>query len=176
MVEQLTRSDRVFAAILPPAEVVMALADWLADRVIPGKAVAPRDWHITLRYAGALAQVTYERWCASLDAIRFEPPPVRLAGMGAFPRARNATVLWSGVDSAGISGLAQAVEDAAEAAGIEAEDRPFRPHLTLSRIRPPSDITALAGDGPGPLRWRADRFHTLSRRQGHYRILDTFEL
>jgi 2'-5' RNA ligase len=42
-----------------------------------------------------------------------------------------------------LEALAEAVETAVVAAGFPAEDRPFRPHLTLSRVRPHQDVGAL---------------------------------
>ena len=38
---------------------------------------------------------------------------------------------------------AAAVEEAVEAAGFAPEDRPFRSHMTLSRLRPDQDVTAV---------------------------------
>ena len=39
--------------------------------------------------------------------------------------------------------LAAVVEESVEAAGFAPEDRPFRSHMTLSRLRPDQDVTAV---------------------------------
>jgi 2'-5' RNA ligase len=70
---------------------------------------------------------------------------LRWGSLGAFPRPRRANVLWLGVDQgeSAAESLAVAVEEAAEAAGFPPEDRPFRSHLTLSRLRPDQDVAAV---------------------------------
>ena len=45
---------------------------------------------------------------------------------------------------------------AAQKAGLEPEDRPFRSHLTLSRVRPPQGIGHLM-DEQIDLSWTGDR-------------------
>src|SRR5262249_44852213 len=81
----------------------------------------------------------------------------RLAGGGAFPSARRASVLWIGVrEPEPLVRLARAVEAATAELGHRAEDRAFHPHLTVARARRPSAIRRpvdeLGGTGPG---WRA---------------------
>jgi 2'-5' RNA ligase len=122
-------------------------------RGLPGRAVRPENWHLTLRFLGSTEPVARDRVTAEMDAAdlgaRFS---VRWGGIGAFPRTRRATVLWLGLEEGGpaLSRLAATVAEAVEAAGFPPEDRPFRGHLTLSRIRPHQDVTALV-DGMEPL-------------------------
>jgi 2'-5' RNA ligase len=103
--------------------------------------------------------------------------------MGAFPRAKRATVLWLAVakGQTRLEEVAAEVEEAVQAAGFPAEDRPFRAHLTLSRIRPPVDVTGPIGSFPGAsLGWRCRsvvvyRSH-LGRGGARYEPLETFPL
>lgn len=176
MVGELTPTDRVFAALIPPPVVVAALDDWTRRHHLPGRLVAPRDWHITLRFVGECDQVRYERWCAELASIETTAVAIRLAHLGAVPRPSKATVLWIGAGSIELAGLADRVESATVAIGIPEEERPYRPHLTLARLRPPVDVFDLLGTDLPPLRWTAREFHTMTRRQGHYDILDTFPI
>jgi 2'-5' RNA ligase len=174
----LTPTGRVFAALVPPPEVAMALSDRLSAFSIPGRPVPPDNWHVTLRFVGKVDDVTYDRWLGALDQVSAPPIRVAMAGLGAFPHARRATVLWAGVESVGIDGLAVAVEDATQAAGIAPEERPFRPHLTLARIRPPVDVSAQvkkSAEMPG-LSWTADSFHVMSAVGSRYAVHETFEL
>jgi 2'-5' RNA ligase len=123
-----------------------ALLDEAAPRGLPGRPVPPANWHLTLRFLGDVAEVRCERLLAALDAADLgEPFTVRWGGLGAFPRAARATVLWVGADrgSGEMVEVAGAVETAARDAGFPAEERPFRTHLTLSRIRPHQDVTPL---------------------------------
>jgi 2'-5' RNA ligase len=87
-----------------------------------------------------------DRVLAEVDRAPLPPPfSVRWAGLGAFPRPQRATVLWLGADRGAEESarLADRVEEAVEAAGFAAEERPFKAHLTLSRIRPHQDVSAL---------------------------------
>ncbi len=140
------------------------------------------NWHITLRYLGPVGEVTYERFLGGLAVLgESEPFTISLGGIGAFPNSRRATVLWVGVDKGAgeLASLAEIAEDAAQGAGMPAEDRPFRPHLTLSRVRPPVDVTSLVGKS-APARWHVDRvliLQTVSVGRGvRYEPLESFPL
>ncbi len=175
--EGLTPQGRLFAAVVPPPELVVALADQLSPISLPGRPVPPANWHITLRFVGRVDEVTYERWLGALDEISSEACRVSVQGLGAFPQPRRATVLWAGVESAGLGDLAEAVEEAAQRAGIAAEERPFRPHLTLARVRPPADVRSQVEDAAvGTLRWTATEFHVMSAVGSRYAIHESFPL
>jgi 2'-5' RNA ligase len=59
-----------------------------------------------------------------------------VGGIGAFPNFRRARVVWMGVNpDPRLELLHHDIEVAFEAVGCELEGRPFRPHLTLARVR-----------------------------------------
>jgi 2'-5' RNA ligase len=59
-----------------------------------------------------------------------------LGGIGAFPNFRRARVVWMGIaQEARLELLHHDVEVEYEKMGIEVEGRPFRPHLTLARVK-----------------------------------------
>ena len=160
----------------------MALADRTSPLHIPGRLVPKENWHFTLRFLGETDQVRYERFLAGLAIVEKKAPfPIRLAGFGAFPKPQKATVVWTGV-SEGVEDLSllnEFAEEAAQSAGFEPEERPYRPHLTLSRIRPPVDVRWLV-DEPLDLSWRNNevvvyRSH-LGRGGARYEPLETFTL
>lgn len=140
-----------------PGEIRLALSDRLSSLRLPGRVVPSSNWHLTVRFLDTVDEPTYERFVAALDQADLGSPfRVRLGSLGAFPGTRNATVLWAGVDGdvASLEAVAATVEDCAVGAGLEPEERPFRPHLTLSRIRPPEDVAALVGTAPlGGIGW-----------------------
>jgi len=123
----------------------------LDGRRIPGKAVPPANWHLTLRFLGPTEPVQAETILADLDEnLEMGPFRLHLTGLGGFPKERKASVLWMGVagDMEPLSALAEACEAAAQRAGFEPEGRPFHPHLTLSRLRPPADVRPLVAEIP----------------------------
>ncbi|CAN5892010.1 hypothetical protein BH23ACT5_BH23ACT5_13470 [soil metagenome] len=173
----LTRGP-VFAALIPPPEVIAPLADLMSRWEVPGRRVAPQNLHITLRYAGRIDDITFDRWVAALSNVAASRLRVAIRSPGAFPNPERATVLWLAVEAPNLPPLADAVEEAARSAGIPPEERPFRPHLTLARLRPPADIRSwLAGTSvPSALKWSPVSLHLLESTGGHYRALETFAL
>lgn len=177
-------ATRIFVAVPLPDEVRMALADRLEPLDMPGKVVPLENWHITLRFLGWTDDVAFDRMLAALDELDLGSPfNVRLGVMGAFPRPQNATVIWLAV-SEGVTRLeelATAAEEAAESAGFGPEERPFRAHLTLSRVRPAENVSDLLDSFPGAdLGWRCGsvvvyRSH-LGRDGARYEPLETFPL
>ena len=98
---------------------------------------------MTLRFVGPAPQVGCERIVAALDtAERGGPFSFRITGLGGFPKLRKATVAWAALERDGgkVSQLAGVVDEAVASAGFGYEERPFRSHLTLARIRPPRDL------------------------------------
>ena len=139
-------AGRLFLGIPLPDDVRGAVEAHLRTAFgerLPGRAVPPRNWHLTLRFLGDTPR---DRFGSLMDALRgaelgsaFE---LSLAGLGAFPRPARATVLWVGVGDgrAEITALAGELERAARRAGFAAEEKPFSPHLTVSRVNPPADL------------------------------------
>ncbi len=111
---------------------------------LPGRAVPVANWHLTLRFLGATRADQLATLREHLRAAdRGGPVDVRFGGMGAFSRPRSARVLWIAVTEGvqRLQALARIAEDAARAAGFAPEQKSWKPHLTVSRIQPPRDVT-----------------------------------
>jgi 2'-5' RNA ligase len=123
---------------------------------IPGRAVPAANWHLTLRFLGATRGDQLAAIVRHLRAAELGPAfQASFGGLGAFSRPRSARVLWMGLTDGveRMQALAVIAEDAARAAGFAPEEKSFKPHLTLSRIQPPRDVTrAVAGVPPLDLR------------------------
>ena len=169
---------RLFAALVPPPEIILALDHRLSTFSVPGRPVPPENWHITLRFFGATDTVGLEKLTASIDATpNRRALDVRLGGLGAFPNETKATVLWLDVAAPGLAKLVSDLDEAAEHAGFSLEERPFRPHLTLARMRPPQDVRAGVGAfAPVALSWKAKSFHLMAAQGSRYLRLETFSL
>jgi RNA 2',3'-cyclic 3'-phosphodiesterase len=70
-------------------------------------------------------------------AVSLRPFELAFAGVGAFPDARRPRVIWLGVSTGrdAVTDLALAVREALAPLGFEGDHTPYRPHLTLGRIR-----------------------------------------
>jgi RNA 2',3'-cyclic 3'-phosphodiesterase len=174
---------RIFAAIAPPDEVRHALVDQLGAWPIPGRLVSPVNWHITTRFLGEVDEVTVERYVAELDQMELGAGfTLSLRRFGAFPNHRKATVVWLGADRGEqrLHQLAEACDDASAAVGVTSEDRPFSPHLTISRVRPPANAVALVNEGEVDVAWRVKTLVVYESRFGRdgmrYIPLETFPL
>ncbi len=172
---------RVFLAVPVPVEIKHALNAVLADMQIPGKLVPPENWHVTIRFLDVIDVVTYERFVSEMDPPAETSFRLALDGFGAFPNPRKATVFWAGVGqgSEQLAVLNEQAEEGAVSAGVLPEERPFHPHLTLSRVRPPADVQSII-DSELSLSWRCEqlvvyRSH-VSRRGARYEPIDSIDL
>lgn len=137
---------KVFVGVDLSVGARAALAACLSDVDVPGKPSPPQNWHITLRYIGAMDDVSLDRLLAGLDQAGLGGPfTLRAGGLGAFPKPSRATVLWIGLShgSDRLERLAESVQDVVDGIGLGREERPFVGHVTLARIRPPVDVRRL---------------------------------
>lgn len=95
-------------------------------------------FHLTLMFLGEIDEAQSGRVMTALGEVvgRHRPFALRLQGTGAFPGERNPRVLWIGV-AAGprLAELQDDLEKALESEGFAREERPFKPHLTLGRVK-----------------------------------------
>jgi 2'-5' RNA ligase len=138
-------SERLFIGVPVTADARAAIVRALPNS-LPGKLVAPDKWHFTLRFLGPTNQDARDNIITRLSDARLGSGfQLRFGELGAFPNPRRARILWLGVVKGGerLSDLAASAEDAARSSGLAAEARQFKPHLTLSRIDPPQNISPL---------------------------------
>jgi 2'-5' RNA ligase len=166
-----------------PEEIRHALAEAVGELSIPGRRVPPSNWHITLRFLGFIDETVFERFLNGLGDMETQGAfRVGLSGLGAFPNPRRAAVVWAGIGRGvdALTHLAEMTEEAAGRAGVAPEERPFHPHLTLSRVRPPEDVTDLMTSQGPLLDWVCDRVIVYESKHGKggavYEPLETFLL
>ena len=93
--------------------------------------------HFTLAFLGE--QRDADEALAAGETLRQSPQfEVALAGVGAFPNTARPRVLWLGVSSgaAELISLAERLQVELRSRGFSLDDRHFRPHLTVGRVRP----------------------------------------
>lgn len=117
--------------------------------------VDPSIAHLTLRFLGRAARSALETIDSRVRAIAAESAPIGLTPgeLGAFPGWRRPRILWLGLEEGGaLARVAEALEDAAREAGFPPEERTFRAHLTLGRVRSPRGAERAVAQIQG---WRA---------------------
>jgi len=139
------RPERLFIGI-PLTEDARQEISRSLPKNLPGKPVVPESWHFTLRFLGSTDTERRDKIVGHLQAARCGVPfTIRFSELGAFPRPNRARILWLGIDDGAerMIHLAAIAEAAARGAGFAAETKPFKPHLTLSRIDPPVSVQPL---------------------------------
>jgi 2'-5' RNA ligase len=135
---------RLFAGLELPEDIRDHLSD--LERPLPGaRWVAADDLHITLRFAGDVEGLVAREFEQGLEEIEADAFELRLAGLGTFG-GNDPRVIWAGVEpNPSLDALARACDRAARNAGLPPETKPFKPHVTLARLRnTPPDLVARA--------------------------------
>jgi 2'-5' RNA ligase len=153
---------RLFFAVPLPGEMKEKLRPVLeAARRAGGDGVGftrVEQIHFTIAFLGE--QPGPEAALAAGEVLRehtaFE---LAIGGPGAFPNTARPRVLWLGVTegAAALVVAAERLQRSLRAGGFAVEERKFRPHLTIGRVRPRGEKlakAALAAVAPGELaRW-----------------------
>ncbi len=141
---------RCFFCIDLPQELKQKINDFIVGlrRIYPEiKWVRYQGLHITLKFIGEIKQTKVERLIKSADSVLKSVLledflHLSIKGVGSFPDWSRPRVLWLGVegDLDGLNILWRAVQKASKAEGFPVDKKPFTPHLTIARLRPPFRI------------------------------------
>lgn len=93
--------------------------------------------HLTLGFLGLVNASAEEKLQEKLSAIRWNAFFLPITGLGKFPAKGRPNILWIGLGAGHphLFQLHKRVQDAALAAGLEPDLRPWHPHITLARCR-----------------------------------------
>jgi 2'-5' RNA ligase len=132
---------RTFVALnLPPDERARLHAglESLRAKGLPFRWMSADALHVTVKFLGD----TESDGVAAIDGVlrkaasRRAPVTLRIAGVGAFPSLRRANIVWVGVGHDDeLASLQRELEPALSRLGYPREQRPFRPHITVGRLR-----------------------------------------
>jgi RNA 2',3'-cyclic 3'-phosphodiesterase len=131
---------RLFVALDLPEAVRRALAELIANLKPKSRGarwLQPENLHITLKFIGHVGNEKLSPIQSVLSSIHAaQPIELHFRGMGFFPNERRPRAFWCGVaGSPNLAELAADIDRALVPLGIEAETRPFTPHLTLARFK-----------------------------------------
>ncbi len=101
--------------------------------------VVPENLHLTLKFLDEQSDTELVTICRAVQEAVRELPPFEFCchGAGAFPSYERPRTLWIGVREGAdeLKQLQRRVEQALEVHGYPPENRDFRPHLTVGRVR-----------------------------------------
>ena len=134
---------RLFVACEVPEDVkesIGTLIDDLRDR--SGNAVRwirPEGVHVTLKFLGEVPvkQLPAIKLGIQEAVVGHSPFELEFSNIGTFGGREGLRIMWVGIagDVLRLEALVRAVNAALAVVGFEPERRPFRPHLTLGRVR-----------------------------------------
>lgn len=165
---------RVFFALWPDDATRSALrfATQHAVQACGGRAIAKANWHLTVAFLGELTN-------EGLEIARAVPPikvgefEIVLDGLGVWPESK---ILWFAplAPPAALGELEAQLWDALAERGFKAEDRIYRPHVTLARRARPVEETV------APVRWPVRELALVESltagKNVHYEVLETWPL
>ncbi len=129
---------RAFVAIDLPAEIRERIRE--SQKIVARSGgrlniVEPANIHITLKFLGEIDPSMIEPIARALRAVNAEPFEVTIDCAVCNPPKRP-RVIWCDVADAGeCAALARQVDVLLEPLGFAREKRPFRPHVTLARVK-----------------------------------------
>lgn len=141
---------RVFFAIDLPAPVKATLAAYLATLKKQSKSHAirwsrPENLHITLQFLAEVPPAAIDGMVARVSEALAEAASEVCFNFGrlhVFPDPyRPRVIVMDVLPQVGLAALSKRVGEGIQATGMAIEDRPFRAHLTLGRIKQPQGMS-----------------------------------
>ena len=143
---------RTFIAVkIEPCESLAVVITRLSALGRPVKAIALDKLHVTLKFLGDTEKPLIDEITTVLgDVVRDKQTfEFELCGLGAFPHLTRPTVIWAGMrNTETLSVIAVKLDMALTQLGFQRETKPFRPHLTLARVKskPPAQLRAIVDE------------------------------
>ena len=146
------KNIRAFLAIEPPENVLQEITrlQEKLKREISGRLswTRPQGQHLTLKFFGDISTEDVKNICSAVQnrIVSEQKLNLKVEKLGVFPDVRRPRVLWCGVtgDVERLSVLQKKIDNDLAAIGFPAEDRPFKAHLTLARIKDSRDMTGIS--------------------------------
>ena len=134
---------RLFTGIEIPASLQLRLA-LIGAPLAGARWIKPQNMHITLCFAGDIDNLRADDWAAQLAKIEMPAFDVTIAGLDTFG-GRRPRCIWAGIENGeALQRLHLAHLRAARAVGIACDNRRYRPHVTLARLRGGSHAGSVA--------------------------------
>jgi len=104
--------------------------------------------HLTLKFLGNIDDSKIQQISRILKSVteNFKSFSITLSGIGAFPNLKHPRVIWIGVEKGKdqLKDLNTIIEDYMEEEGFPKENRPYKAHLTIGRVKTSRNLSVLS--------------------------------
>ena len=145
------KNIRAFLAIDPPEDILQAMSrlQEKLKREISGRIswTKPQGQHLTLKFFGDISTEDVKNICSAVQKriVSESNLNLKVETLGVFPDPRRPRVIWCGVscEAEKLTTLQKKLDSDFANIGFPSEERPFRAHLTLARIKDSRDLTGM---------------------------------
>ncbi len=145
---------RLFFALWPDEVARQLCVDEMRKLKAYGKPVAPTNIHVTLLFLGATDAERQRELSEFASTITIKPMTLAFDKLSYWKKPAVCCLTSSSGDAA-VSALVEQLSRAAASLGIEVDNRPFKPHVTLLRK---ALFSPLLDQILEPIVWNADDF------------------
>lgn len=142
----MTEKIRSFIAIPLPESVkshIRTIQDNIRSTGLKMRWVKPENIHLTLKFLGDIPRTDVDAVAGAMDRAAGTISPLSLGakGIGVFPNIKRPRVLWAGLNGETHElirlqqNLEQKLEQSLVPLGFKKENRSFKAHLTIARIK-----------------------------------------
>lgn len=160
---------RAFIAIELPKNIIELLAkaqEILQESQADVKWVAKENLHLTLKFLDEINEEEKDKIVDIIKTTAHGYPTFKTAlhDLGAFPKEKNPRIIWAGLDNQEqFREIAKDLEEKINKLGIPKEERSFKAHITMGRVKSNKNLSILS--------------ETLSKNAGLFKNSDTvFEI
>ena len=133
---------RTFIAIKLPKNIISSIDKIQEGLITYGfkvRWVRPQNIHLTLKFLGNISKADIDKIGDTMTESVGEYGPISLnvKGIGAFPGIKRPRVVWVGITGRidRLAGLQGKLEKKLAEIGFPEENRPFKGHLTIGRVK-----------------------------------------
>jgi 2'-5' RNA ligase len=146
----MTKTIRTFIALEIPGTIISKireLQDGIKAYGLKIRWVRAENIHLTLKFLGDVEEIKIKKIAKAVfkTVEGHSPISIKAKGIGVFPGIRRPRVLWVGLAGQleALVGLQQTLDENLIMLGFSREERPFKGHLTMGRMKDKIDVKKL---------------------------------
>jgi len=138
----LPHTIRAFIGFKLPGNIISSIRKTKEDMrsyKLPIRWTRPENIHLTLKFLGNIEEAETQKVATAIcDSVKdFAPISLAAKGTGVFPGIKRPRILWVGIggETDSLAGLKKALDENLGLTGFPKENRPFKGHFTIGRVK-----------------------------------------